>query len=455
MENVDKQKISHLLIRYSVPSIIAMLVGSLYNIVDQFFIGRSVGELGNAATSVSFPLSISCLAVSLMFGIGGSAVFSIAMGKSQYDEAELNNAKHYMGNSVTMLFIVGLLMSIITQISINPLLLLFGATDDIYSYSKTYIRIISIGFPFLILSTGGGHLLRADGRPRMTMICNMAGAVINTVLDALFINVLDFGMAGAAWATVIGQFISFGLIAYFIAHTRSVSLELECFIPRIKYIKKVVVVGMSPFVLQFAVMIVQIAMNNSLKYYGTHSDYGATIPQACAGIISKVNMVYMAFIIGISQGLQPIVSFNYGGLHYKRVKSSYFTATFYCLVCSIIAFLAFQIFPRQIISAFGGGNDLYYDFAIRYFRIYLFFTCINFMQLLSSNFFTAIGKPRYGMVLSLSRQILLFLPLIVILPRFIGIDGIMYAGFVSDLIAFIVCAILIIIEFRGEEYKKN
>ena len=304
------------------------------------------------------------------------------------------------------------------------------------------------------MSIGGGHLLRADGSPRYTMICNVTGAVVNTVLDALFMNVFDWGIAGAAYATIIGQFIAFIMIVYHLAHTKTVSLSRSCLIPDLKHIRRIVVIGIAPCLLQLAVMVVQIAMNKSLKYYGLLSSYGDTIPLACAGIISKVNSIYMAFVIGISQGLQPIASFNYGRKQYRRVKSAFLTAVSFCSVFSVAAFLMFQLFPRQIIAFFGKGTEEYFSFAEQYFRIFLFFVFIYFFQMLSSNFYTSIGKPRNGILLSLSRQILLFLPLLLILPRYFGIRGILYAGPVADFVTVILCIILCIKEFSRPEYRE-
>lgn len=452
---LGEEKINKLLGQFAVPSIIAMLVSSLYNIVDQFFIGRSVGELGNAATNISFPLSISCVAVALLFGIGGAAAFNISMGRGQQDAREKEKAAFYMGNSVTMLFGCGVILLVITQLFLTPLLQFFGSPDNVLDYAKVYTRIVSFGFPFVILATGGGNLLRADGSPSYTMICNVTGAIINTILDAIFVFVLGWGMAGAAYATIIGQVISAAMVAFFLSRCKTVKLRKEHFLLKPNYVKRITSLGAAPCSNQLAMMVVQIVMNKSLKYYGSLSIYGEAIPIACVGIISKVNMLYMAFIIGISQGLQPIVSFNYGSGKYKRVKKAYFLAGAYGLFISVIAFLMFQFTPRQIISIFGNGSEMYYEFATKYFKIFLLFTLVNFIQPMTSNFYTAIGKPVGGIFLSLTRQIIFLLPLLIIFPRFIGIDGIMYAGPIADLIAAIVCIVMVMLEFKRKEYKTH
>ncbi len=446
---LGEERTGKLLQQFAVPSIVAMLVGSLYNIIDQFFIGRSVGELGNAATNISFPLSISCVAIALLFGIGGASCFNISMGKGEREKAVF-----YMGNAATMLFVCGLALCVITQIFLEPMLKFFGSPENVLGYAKTYTRIVAYGFPFLILTSGGGHLIRADGRPKAAMLCNLIGAVINTILDAVFVFGFQWGMAGAAYATIIGQIISGGLVIWFLSHCRTVTLKREHLILQRAKIGKIVSLGAAPCSNQISMMVVQIVMNKSLKYYGGLSDYGEAVPIACAGIISKVNMLFMSFIIGISQGLQPIVSFNYGAGKYGRVKRAYLQAIGCGMVMAVAAFCLFQFAPRQIISIFGNGSKEYYQFAIQYFKIFLFFTFLNFMQPISSNFFTAIGKPRHGVWLSLTRQIIFLLPLILLLPIWLGIDGIMYAGPIADLMAAVVATAMVGAELRRREYKE-
>lgn len=452
---LGEENINKLLRQFAVPSIIAMLVSSLYNIVDQFFIGRSVGELGNAATNISFPLSISCIAISLLFGIGGAAAFNISMGKGEKDDREKEKAAYYMGNSITMLFGCGIVLLLITQIFLTSLLKFFGSPDNVLNYAETYTRIVSFGFPFVILATGGGNLLRADGSPSYTMICNITGAVINTILDAIFVFIFDWGMAGAAYATIVGQIVSCGMVVFFLTRLKTMKIRSYHLSLKPNYVGRITSLGAAPCSNQLAMMIVQIIMNKSLKYYGSLSIYGEAIPIACAGIISKVNMLYMSFIIGISQGLQPIVSYNYGCGQYKRVQKAYLLAGSYGLIISAIAFILFQFAPRQIISLFGNGSEIYYEFATKYFKIFLFFTFINFIQPITSNFYTAIGKPAGGMILSLTRQIIFLLPLLLIIPIFIGIDGIMYSGPIADFIAGFICILMIILEFKKEEYSEH
>lgn len=439
------EPVSKLLRQFAIPSVIAMLVSALYNMVDQFFIGRSIGELGNAATNIAFPLTTSCVAIALLFGIGGAASFNLTMGRGDQEQAI-----YYIGNSLTSLFTLGVILCGVTQTFLTPMLRFFGSPEQVLGYAGSYTGITAFGFPFLILATGGGHLIRADGNPRYAMMCNLSGALINTVLDPVFIFGLDMGMEGAALATVIGQIFSGFLVVWYMCFRfRTGKLEKKHLLLDRRCVLQVVSLGATPCFNQLAMMIVQIVMNKSLTYYGSLSRYGESVPLACVGIITKVNMVFFSFVIGLSQGMQPIASFNYGARQYGRVRQAYRLATGSALVISTGAFLLFRIFPVAIINLFGSGSEEYVQFAVSYFRVFLFFTFLNGFQPISSNFFTAIGKPKKGIFLSLTRQILFLLPLIVILPLFMGIDGIMYAGPVADLVAALVSIIMAGKEIRS------
>ena len=437
------EPISVLLRRFAVPSVIAMLVSALYNMVDQLFIGHSIGVLGNAATNVAFPLSMVCTSIGLLCGIGGAANFNLCMGRK-----ETEHAKSYVGNAVSMLAILGVILCIAVQLFLRPMMILFGATADVLTYACTYTRITSIGFPFLIVTIGGSNLIRADGSPNYSMACNLVGAVVNSILDPLFIFVFHMGMAGAALATITGQVLSFLLVVRYLRGFKTLPLSLSDLKPKTACWIQIASLGATPAFNQVAMMVVQIVMNNTLTHYGSNSIYGSDIPLACAGIISKVNMLFFSFVIGISQGLQPIVSFNFGAAKYDRVKEAYKKAVFAATAISVVAFLCFQLFPRQIISIFGSGSEEYLHFAERYFRIFLFFTFLNGIQPVSSNFFTSIGAPKKGIFLSLTRQIIFLLPLLLIFPYLFGIDGVMYTAPIADLAAASVSIFMVVREFK-------
>ena len=440
---LGSEPVSTLLRRFAVPSVIAMLVSALYNMVDQLFIGHSIGVLGNAATNVAFPLSMVCTSIGLLCGIGGAANFNLCMGRKDPE-----HAKSYVGNAISMLAILGVILCVAVQLFLRPIMLLFGATPDVIDYACTYTRITSIGFPFLIITIGGSNLIRADGSPKFSMLCNLVGAIVNTILDPLFIFVFHMGMAGAALATITGQILSFALVVFYLRGFKTLPLSLSDLKPNMACWARIAALGATPAFNQVAMMVVQIVMNNTLTHYGSNSVYGSDIPLACAGIISKVNMLFFSFVIGISQGLQPIVSFNFGAQKYDRVKDAYKKAVFAATAISIVAFLCFQLFPRQIIGIFGSGSEEYLHFAERYFRIFLFFTFLNGIQPVSSNFFTSIGAPKKGIFLSLTRQIIFLLPLLLIFPYLFGIDGVMYTAPIADLAAASVSIVMVVREFK-------
>ncbi len=438
-----EEKIGCLIARFAVPAIISMLVSSLYNIVDQIFIGQGVGMLGNAATNIAFPVSIICTATALLLGIGSASNYNLEAGAGRNERAA-----EIAGNGLAMLVICGVSIGAIVLIFLNPLLHLFGVTKEILPYAQDYTGITAIGIPFLILTTGGNHLIRADRSPTYSMTCMLTGAILNTILDPLFIFVCHWGIKGAAAATVIGQVVSGLMVIYYFSKKRKMELKRSMFLPKAGYLKMIVSLGMASCINQIAMAIVQITMNNTLRYYGAQSMYGSEIPLACVGVISKVNMVFMAIAIGISQGCQPIWGFNYGAHNYDRVREAYKKAFAICIVLGVVFFGCFQLFPRQIVSIFGSGSEAYFHFAERYFRIFMFVTFMNGIQPMSSGFFTSIGKSKLGIVVSLTRQIIFLLPLILIFPLFMGIDGVMYAGPIAD-----GAAALVAIIFAEREMK--
>lgn len=436
--------VSKLMVKFSVPSIIGMLVSALYNIVDQLFIGQGVGTNGNAATSIAFPFSTICMAVALLLGIGGASCFNLTIGRG-----DIKRAGYFAGNAFTMLIICGFIISAVTFAFLTPLLKVFGSSDEVLPYAQEYVFVSAFGFPFLILTTGGGHIIRADGSPKITMACNLTGAIINTVLDALFVLVFDWGMKGAALATVIGQVISAVIVILYIKKFKTLKLTKEHFTPNFTTIHRIASIGMASCFNQLAIAIVQVVLNNSLSHYGELSVYGKDEPIACAGIIMKVNMIVFSIVIGLAQGTQPIESYNYGAKNYDRVKKAYRLALTTGATISVIAFILFQTFPRQILSVFGTGTETYFEFGTRFFRIFLFFTWINCIQPISSTFFTSIGKAIKGVFLSLTRQILFFIPILLILPHILGgIDGVIYTGPVADLLSAVVAVIMTLYEFK-------
>lgn len=456
MENKDKQNplgtapVSSLMLKFAIPSIIGMLVSALYNIVDQLFIGQGVGTNGNAATNIAFPFTTACMAVALLLGIGGASCFNLTLGMGNKKRAGF-----FAGNAITMLLASGIVITAITLAFLTPLLKFFGSPSEVLPYAQEYVRVTAIGFPFLILTAGGGHIIRADGSPNMTMACNLTGAVINTILDALFVLVFKWGMTGAAAATVIGQVISAIMVLLYLRKFKTVELTLEHFKPHGATVKRIASIGMASCFNQLAIAIVQIVLNNSLKHYGAFSKYGENEPLACAGIVMKVNMIVFSIVIGLAQGTQPIESFNYGARQFDRVKKAYRLAVIAGGAISIVAFVCFQLFPRQILSLFGEGSENYFEFGTKFFRIFLFFTWINCLQPITSTFFTSIGKPLKGVFLSMTRQMIFFIPFLIVMPLIFGIDGIVYTGPIADMLSAVVAIVMAMFDFRDMNRLAN
>lgn len=439
------EKIAVLLRKFALPSITSTLVSSLYNIVDQIFIGQGVGYLGNAATNVSYPFSTICLAISLLVGIGSASRFSLYLGRKEPKEA----AK-VAGSGVVLMAAVGLLYAVIGELLLEPLIHIFGATADILPYAREYAGVTLFGMPFLIVTNGMSNLIRADGSPKYSMLCMVSGAIVNMILDPVFIFLCDWGVFGAALATVFGQILSFVLAVHYLCKFQTIHLSWGDFRVTVRGTLRTFSMGISSCVNQVAITLVQIVLNNSLTYYGALSVYGTDIPLAACGIVMKTNAILLSIIVGISQGVQPLIGFNYGAQQYSRVREAYLLAIKWNFVVSAIGFCLFEFIPDPIIAIFGSGDKLYMEFAAKFMRTFLFMVIVNGVQLLSSNFFTAIGKATRGLLLALTRQVFFLIPLLLLLPLWLGIDGVMLAGPIADFIAFVVSVVLVRKELKRQ-----
>ena len=435
--------VGKLLKSLAIPAIIANLVNALYNVVDQIFIGQGIGYLGNAATNIAFPITTMCLAIGLTLGIGGASNFNLELGKG-YPE----KSKHTAGTAASTLIIIGIILCITVRIFLEPLMIGFGATNKILEYSMEYTGITSYGIPFLLFSIGVNPLVRADGNAKYSMIAIVIGAILNTILDPLFMFVYNLGIAGAAWATVISQIISALLLLIYFPKFKSVKFSLNDFIPQLHYLKRIISLGFASFIYQFSNMIVLVTTNNLLKFYGAKSIYGSDIPIAVFGIVMKINVIFISIVLGLVQGAQPIFGFNYGAKNYHRVRETMRLLLKVTFCIASILFVIFQVFPKQIISLFGEGDELYFSFATKYMRTFLLFISLNSIQVSIATFFPSTGKAIKGAIVSLAKQILFLFPLLLILPRFFGLEGVIYATPVTDLLAFTVAIIFLIHEFK-------
>ena len=384
-----------------------------------------------------------CLAIGLTLGIGGASNFNLELGKG-YPE----KSKHTAGTAASTLIIIGIILCISVRIFLEPLMKSFGATDKILEYSMEYTGITSYGIPFLLFSIGVNPLVRADGNAKYSMIAIVIGAILNTILDPLFMFVYNWGIAGAAWATVISQIISASLLLIYFPRFKSVKFSLNDFIPQLHYLKRIISLGFASFIYQFSNMIVLVTTNNLLKIYGKNSIYGSDIPIAVFGIVMKINVIFIAIVLGLVQGAQPIFGFNHGAKNYHRVRETMRLLLKVTFSIATILFIIFQVFPKQIISLFGEGDKLYFEFAIKYTRIFLAFISLNSIQISIATFFPSIGKAIKGATVSLTKQLIVLFPLLLILPRFFGVEGVIYATPLTDLVAFTVAIIFLINEFK-------
>ncbi len=460
------EKISKLLARFAVPSVVAMLISALYNIVDQIFIGRNVGTLGNAATNVAFPITTICIAISVLCGVGGASRFSIELGRGHKKEASAS-----VGTALVTAASLGVTFALLSLTLTRPMLALFGGSGETLSYAVAYTQVLACGIPFLIISNVMSNFVRADGSPNFSMICMIIGAVINIALDAIMVpygcqiagNI--GGMRGAALATIISQIISFIIAISYLKRFKSVDFSFKGFKFSFQKAYLVCSLGMSNCVNQLAICAVQIVMNNQLDTYGAMElgklgEAFASIPQAAFGVVMKVNSMVVSFLVGMAQGSQPLVGYNYGAGKFRRSQKVFYLSATVCLIGTTVGFLLFQFAPEVIISIFGSSEnpairDEYVRFACKTMRIFLSMIMLNSLQMTISNYFSAIGKPIKGVILSLLRQIIVIIPLLLILPKFFGLDGVLYAAPVTDAISFALAFIFIIIEFRREEYRKK
>lgn len=391
------EPVGRLITKFAIPCVISLLVNSLYNIVDQIFIGWGVGYLGNGATNVVFPITIIALALSLMIGDGGAAYLSLKLG-----EGDTENARKGIGNAVTMVVIVSIVLAAVFLIFINPILNLFGATDVLRPYALDYGYIIGAGLPFMMIPAALNSIIRADGSPKYAMFSMILGAVINTIFDPIFIFIFQMGVQGAAIATVMGQVGSFIVSVIYMPRLKSIRLQAAAFRPKAKTCRNILTFGISSFITQFAITIVMALTNNLLAIYGASSVYGSEIPLTATGIVMKVNQILISILVGISVGAQPIIGFNYGAKNYLRVKKALDIAIIASEVVSILAFLLFQFSPMTVVSLFGSEEGLYNEFAVMAFRIFLLLCPLTGFQTVIAVYLQAVGKPLKSAILSVA-----------------------------------------------------
>ena len=430
VERLGTEPIGKLMARFAIPSIIALVVNSLYNMVDQIFIGNGVGYLGNAATNVILPIMMAVLAVGLMIGDGCAAFMSLNIGKGEKEKATFG-----VGNAVVLTILFGICFLIICQIFLEPLAWMFGATEQSISYCLDYGRPIILGFPFLAIDMAFASIIRADGRANAGLIGMLIGCVANIILDPVFIFVCRWGVAGAGWATIIGQILNAIYFIICMTKCKSITLKKEHFKLSGKIIGKICLLGVASFITQFALVIVIGVTNNTLKKYGAVSKYGADIPVSTMGIVMKVSQILVSIVLGLATGILPVISYNYGSRKYDRVKSLYKRALLISTGVMVISFLILEIFPEQIVSIFGKQNALYMEFAQKCMQTYLLAIFTVGASIVTGIFLQAVDCPIQSMVLSLLRQIVILVPAVIMLGAVGGVTAVLWAGPISDTVS--------------------
>lgn len=446
--DLGKEKINTLLLSFAIPCVISMLINSVYNIVDQIFIGKGVGTLGNAATNVIFPLVIIANAISGLIGNGASANLSLRLGEKKEDEA-----KKCIGSAITLTVIVSIAFSIIIYLLLPNLVYLLGCTENVYHYALDYGRIILIGAPFMITYSAIASIIRADGSPKYSMILLVVGAIINIILDPIFIFTFNMGVKGGAIATVIGQIVSCIMALVYIPKIKSVKLEKSDF-KLDKSITRTLGLGLSSFITQATVLALFVFMNNIMTKYGATSKFGSDIPLSVYGVISKINSLYISTILGISIGSQPIIGFNYGAGNYSRVRETLKKVLVINMIVGIIFNTIFFLFPTELagifISKTDPNYDLFMEFAVLMCRSFLLVCCLNFLEMTTSIVVQSLGNVKKATTVSFIRQIILFIPIALILCILCkkGIYGALYAGCISDSITFVISIFILLSEYK-------
>lgn len=444
--DLGKGDIKKLLFTFSIPCIISMLVNSIYNLVDQIFIGQGVGYLGNAATNVIFPLVVIFTGLSQLIGNGGAAFLSLNLGEKNYAKS-----KKGVGTSIFTLIVSSIFFSALAYILLPNLINWFGCTENVYSYALDYGRIIVLGLPFMVIYTGLSAIIRADGSPKFSMISIMIGAILNIILDPIFIFDwgLGLGIKGGALATILGQFVSCMITCVYLFRFKSIKLKLKD-LKMSKTIFHVLGCGLSSFITQVTVVAIFIVMNNVMTIYGAKSIYGSDIPLSVFGVVSKLNQIFISVIVGLSCGAQPIVGYNYGAGDYNRVRETMKKVIMTGVAIGLFFTIIFVGFPRQAVSIFGSSdNELYLEFATKCCRIYLATSALNIIQISTGIMLQALGKVVKSAFTSVSRQILLFVPLVLIMSFYYGLDGSLWAAVISDILAFIISSSLLIYEYKS------
>jgi len=433
------EKVAKLMRKFAVPCVISLLVGALYNIVDQIYIGWGVGYLGNGATNVVFPLTVLGLGIGVMIGDGCCSFVSICLGKKDAESA--NTA---VGNAIVLSAASGLVLAALYAVFQTPILALFGATDANFGYAKDYFTYITIGMPIYLFGQTMNPIIRSDGSPRFAMISMLSGAILNVILDPVAIFALHWGVMGAAVATVAGQLVTAAMSVWYLLHTKALRLSRPCFRLSGKLIGRFLSLGICSFLAQISLVIAMAATNNMLVKYGAQSEYGADIPLTVLGIVMKVFQIIISIVIGMSAGCIPIVGYNYGAKNLGRCREILWKLLGAETILGLVSLVLVEVFPLQLIGLFGSEDALYNRFAVLTFRVYLCMIVLACINKAAFIFMQSLGRPVESAGLSLFREVVLAVPLVMLLPRAFGLMGVLYSMPAADIITFAASVFIIL-----------
>ena len=455
MENMSKSRdpletesLSKLLLQYSVPTTLTLMVSYLYNVVDQVFVGQGVGITGMAAVNVAFPVSILINAVALLLGDGCAANVSLCLGRREQETAD-----RIFGQAVTWIVLSGVAMALLCGIFAPQIVRAFGSTDTAFAEATAYLRTLAWGIPFQLICPAFTAIIRADGSPQYTMKCMMTGAVINLVLDPVFIFGLQMGVIGAGIATVAGEVVAGVLCLLYLRRLRSVRLTRAVLRPTWEITRRILKLGFPSLITQGLTALVQIVLNNLMRVYGASSIYGSDIALSVYGMMMKVYQIAHSMFVGVSSAIQPINGYNFGARNYDRVRQTYRLATGIALVISAAWCLIYLLLPRQIALLFISDEPLYLACAQHCFRLYMMAFFLYGVHMTTASFFQGIGRPSRSLLIPLVRQGVLLIPLALLMSRYLGLDGALLAVPIADVLTCLLCVALAWSEFHG--WKKR
>lgn len=442
-KQLGEARVSKLLLKFSIPAITGMVVNALYNVVDRIFIGQGVGRMGIAGLTIAFPLMTVMMALAMLIGLGATALISIRLGEQRKEEAEL-----IIGNAMVCLIGIALTVTTLGLIFLDPLLVFFGASTEVLPYARDYMKIILLGEVFMSIGFGMNHFIRAEGNPKIAMATMLLGAIANTILDPIFIFVLGWGVKGAAWATIISQAASAAwVLSYFIGKRSHLRIQIRNLKLKLDVIRQITAIGSAPFMMQMAASVIGVILNTSLLRYG------GDLAISAMGIVNSIAMFFLMPLFGINQGAQPIIGYNYGAEKFDRVKKTLMLAITAATLVVLFGFTMIRLFPETLVSLFSKQDPELIKLSSRAMQLYLMMLPIIGFQIISSNYFQAVGKPQQAMILSLSRQVLLLIPALLILPRFFGLNGVYYAGPVADFGSSLITGVWLFFELKQLDRK--